>query len=263
MKLKHNLVILDLETTGTWVERDRIVEIGMIKCFPDGRRQGYVKRVNPGIPIPLKVENLIGIKTEDLKDAPKFKDIANDVYAFIGDSELGGFNLERFDLPMLEREMLEAGIKFEWRDRVVYDAQKIYHVNERRDLSAAYQFYCNKKLFDAHSALVDAEATLEILEAQVKRYGSDSQNIEDLAEFDYEPCAEYYDKERRFRWWNKELYPTFGKYANKYSIGKIANIDKPFLEWMLTRNFSDEVKVMIEGVLGGRIPKYPGDQSSC
>jgi DNA polymerase-3 subunit epsilon len=256
MKLTRNLVILDLETTGTWVEKDKIIEIGMVKCLPNGQNEIYVKRVNPGMLIPPNVVQLVGITNDDVKDAPKFQDIASDVLAFIGDSDFGGFNIERFDLPVLQREMTESGCRFEWRDRVIYDAQKIYHINERRDLTAAYQFYCNKKLIDAHSALADAQATLEILEAQVDQYGSSDKFIEDLQEFEYEPSGEYFDKEGKFRWWNNELYPTFGKYARKYSVQKIANIDKSFLEWILTRDFSDEVKGMISGVLGGRMPKY-------
>jgi DNA polymerase-3 subunit epsilon len=258
MKLVKNLVIIDLETTGTWVEKDKIIEIGMIKCETDGKITRYVKRVNPIIQIPPSVTRLVGITNEDVKDAPKFNEIAGDVLSYIGDADLGGFNIERFDLPVLARELAEAGLNFDWRDRAIYDAQKIYHVNERRDLTAAYQFYCDKKLIDAHSALADAEATLEILSAQVEQYGTKEKSIEDLQEFEYEYSGDYFDKDRKFRWWNKELYPTFGKYARKYSIQKIANIDRPFLEWMLTRDFSDEVKEMITGVLGGRMPKYPG-----
>lgn len=257
MKLLNQLLIIDLETTGTWIEKDKIVEIGMIKCMPDGIRQTYVKRVNPGIPIPPTVSDLIGITNEDVKNAPRISDIAKEVLAFIGDSELGGFNIERFDLPVLERELATGGVSFEWRDRVIYDAQKIYHVNEKRDLTAAYQFYCKKKLLNAHSALGDAEATLEILDAQVKQYGKEDEKIEALQDFNYEPLAEYFDEHKKFRWWNKELYPMFGKYAKKCSIAKISKIDSEYLEWMLTRDFSDEVKMMIEGALRGQAPKYP------
>jgi DNA polymerase-3 subunit epsilon len=251
MKLSYPLVILDLETTGTWVEKDKIIEVGMVKSLPSGEKENYVKRVNPGVIIPACVTRLVGITNEDIKDAPRFKDIAGEVLSFIGNSDIGGFNVERFDLPVLEREINEAGLKFDWRNRNIYDAQKIYHVNEKRDLAAAYRFYCHKKLQDAHSAIADAEATFEIIDSQVKKYGTDSENIEALQEFNYESSGEYFDKERKFRWWNGDLYPTFGKYARKLSVKKIAQTDKQFLEWILTRDFSNEVKMMIEGVLSG------------
>ena len=257
MKLRHTLIVFDLETTGTWVEKDRIVEIGMIKCLPDGSREQYVKRVNPGIPIPGYVSRLIGITDKDVQDAPWFRDIATDALSFIGDADMAGFNLERFDLRVLQREMADAGLQFSWQDRTIYDAQKIYHVNEKRDLMAGYKFYCNKKLIGAHSALVDSQATLEILEAQAKKYNVEDEFIEALQRFDYEQSDDYFDAKRRFRWWNRQLYPMFGKYAKKYSLREIARIDKEYLEWILRKNFSDDVKIMIEGVLNGQYPISP------
>jgi len=258
MKLIRPLVVLDLETTGIWIEKDKIVEIGMVKCLPGGAVQKYVKRVNPGMPIPPKVSQLIGITDKDVKDAPPFKAITKEVLSFIGDSDLGGFHIERFDVPVLEREIIEAGLKFERGDRVIYDAQKIYHIHEQRDLMAAYQFYCDKNLTNAHSALGDAEATFEILSAQAHKYGGTGDgSIEDLKEFDYEQHSEYYDKERKFRWWNGDLYPMFGKYARRYNIREIANKDREYLSWMLTRDFSDEIKMLIEGALDGKFPEFP------
>ncbi len=231
---------------------------GMVKRLPDGSVEKYVKRVNPGMPIPPKVSQLIGITDEDIKDAPPFKAIAHEVLSFIADADLGGFHIERFDIPVLERELIEAGLKFERADRVVYDAQKIYHIHEQRDLMAAYQFYCDKNLANAHSALGDAEATLEILGAQARKYGSTGDgSIEDLKEFDYERHSEYFDKDRKFRWWNGELYPMFGKYARKKSIKEIANKDREYLLWILTRDFSEEVKALVEGALDGKFPEFP------
>ena len=141
MKLTKPVVVLDLETTGLWVEKDRIIEIGMIRTDPDGQRQVFVKRVNPGILIPEPIVKLTGIRNEDVKDAPPFKELVTDILAFIGNSDFGGFNVERFDLPLLEREVFDAGSRLEWRHRTVYDAQKIYHIHEKRDLKAAYRFF--------------------------------------------------------------------------------------------------------------------------
>lgn len=255
MKISKPLVVFDLETTGTWIEKDKIVEIGMIKCLPDGSKKDYVKRVNPGMPIPLSVSKITGITSEDVKDAPPFKTIAAEVLSFIDKYDLAGFAIERFDLPILEREMVEAGLKFERGDRVIYDAQKIYHIHEKRTLVAAYQFYCNKDLVKAHSAMGDAEATIEILDDQVRRYGTEKEGIESLKELDYARSMEYFDKERKFRWWNGELYPVFGKFARRHSIKEIAQKEPSYLEWILNQDFTEDVKLMVKGALEGKFPE--------
>jgi DNA polymerase III subunit epsilon len=257
MKLNKTLVVFDLETTGTWIEKDRIVEIGMIKLMPDGRREDYVRRVNPGMPIPANVSRIIDITDNDVKDAPGFRDIAKQVMDFIGDADLGGFNIQRFDLPVLERELLEAGISFHWKDRDIYDAQKIYHIHEKRYLMAAYKLYCNKDLTNAHTALGDAEATVEIFNAQVSKYGSQEQGIESLRDFDYEQSSAYFDPERKFCWWNNNLYPSFGKYRRKRHIKDIAKSDRSYLEWLLASDFSSEIKVLAENALRGEFPSPP------
>jgi len=262
IKLRRPLVIFDLETTGTWVEKDKIVEIGMVKLLPDGGRENYVKRINPGMPIPANVTRIIGIKDSDVKDEPYFKDIAREIPEFIGDSDLGGFNIQRFDLPILERELLEAGISFHWRDRDIYDAQKIYHLHEKRDLMAAYKLYWGGELLAAHSAVGDAEATTEIHAAQIKKYGSEEKGIESLKDFDYERSTGYFDKERKFCWWNGELYPTFGKYGRKKHIKEIVKKDREYLKWILTKDFSEEVKAMIEKALAGELPVKKVDTHS-
>lgn len=259
MKLSNNLIVLDLETTGTWVEKDKIVEIAMIKCFPDGSRDTYLKRVNPGIPIPSDVSELIGITNDDLKDEPFFKEIATEVSAFLSGADLGGFNLERFDLPLLERELFESGHKFEWEKVKTYDAQKIFHINEKRNLTAAYKFYCNKELVNAHSALADTEATLEVLLGQVSKYGEGDDSIEQLGKFDYVTTAEFYDKEKKIRWWNGKLYMMFGKYAKRYSLQEVARKDPKYMEWIISANFNHEVKALIENALNGEFPVFEKD----
>lgn len=254
MKLTRPLVVLDLETTGTWIEKDRIVEIALVRREPDGAQTSYLSRVNPGVPIPPRVSQLIGITNADVKDAPAFATIAPNVLAFIGDADLGGFNVERFDLPLLERELFLAGLKLDRRNRAIYDAQKIYHLHEKRTLRAAYQFYCQKELVNAHTAHGDVEATIEILAAQVARYGNVEEGVESLRAFDYERIDDYFDEERKFRWWNGQLYPVFGKYARKCSVAELAQRDRPYLEWLLTTDFSEPVKLMLRGVLEGRLP---------
>ena len=249
--------MLDLETTGTWVEKDKIVEIAMVRLSPDGARDTFKSRVNPGMPIPPRVTQIIGIMDADVKDAPKFKEIAVKAITFIGDADLGGFNVERFDLLILERELFEAGLKFDWRTRTIYDAQRIYHLHEKRDLKAAYKFYCDKELLNAHTALGDTEAALEILESQIHRYGKPEQGIESLRDFEYERMDDFFDGEKKFRWWNGELYPVFGKYAKRVSLKEIAKKEPDYLKWLLTTDFSEEVKTMIRGIMEGRFPAAP------
>ena len=254
MKLTHPLVVLDLETTGIWVEKDRIIEIGLVKCLAGGARETFVRRVNPGIPIPPIVTQITGISDADVADKPSFGDLAREVLTFVGDSDFAGFNVERFDLPLLEREVFDAGLRLEWRHRTVYDCQKIYHIHEKRDLKAAYKFYCQKELQNAHSAIGDTEAALEILSAQIEKYGAGNQYVESLIDFDYEPSTDFFDNERKFRWWNGQLYPAFGKYGRKSSLREIAEKDRAYLEWLITTDFDDNVKQMLKEVLCGKFP---------
>lgn len=261
MEICKSLVVLDLETTGTWIERDKIIEIAMIKILPDRSRQTYHKRINPGMPIPEVVSQLTGITENDVKSAPLFKDVALSVCEFLEDADVAGFNVERFDLPMLEKEMGEAGLSWSWSSRTIYDAQKIFHIHEKRDLKAAYSFYCGKDLVNAHTALADTEATLEILMAQVAKYGLGNPSVECLKAFDYSNQPDYYGKERKFRWWNGELYPMFGKYGRKISLREMVSKDRRYCEWILGADFSDEVKNVIEDAMEGKFPNYSALES--
>lgn len=254
MNLKNPLISLDIETTGVWVEKDKIIEIALVKYNPDGTKEVFHKRINPGIPIPAAVTELTGISNQDVKDAPSFQEVAKEIFAFLGYSDFAGFNVERFDLPLLQRELWDAGIKFEWKDRNIYDAQKVYHLNEKRDLSAAYQFYCGKELNNAHSALADAEAAYEILGKQVEKYGEGQADISVLEKFTYVTRADSYDSEGKFCWWNGKLYPTFGKYFRKMSLDEIAKKDVSYLNWLITSDFKDDVKALAKLALKGEIP---------
>ncbi len=257
MQLKRPLAMLDLETTGTWIERDRIIEIGIVRCEPDGTRREYDQRINPGMPISSEVTALTGISNDDVKDAPRFKEVAPVVLEMLKDADIGGFNVERFDVPLLAREFADNGFSFAWQGRTIYDAQKVYHLNEKRDLTAAYAFYCHKELDGAHSALADTRATLEVLEAQVVKYGKGSESLESLGSFDYKILGDFFGLERKFRWWNGELYMMFGKYAGKMPLKEVAKNDPRYLEWILSANFSDEVKELVGGALEGHFPSRP------
>ncbi len=170
LNLRKPLAFFDLETTGVSVIKDRIVEICIAKANVDGTVTVKTRRVNPGIPIPLESSLVHGIYDEDVKDEPSFKQIAKSMAQFIEGCDLAGFNSNRFDVPMLVEEFLRNDVEFDLKNRRLIDVQRIFHMMEPRNLGAAYRFYCNKELVDAHSAEADTLATLEILDAQVKRY---------------------------------------------------------------------------------------------
>lgn len=170
LNLKRPLAFFDLEATGINVGADRIVEIAVLKAMPDGSEQIKTMRVNPGIPIPLASSLIHGIYDEDIKNEPYFKDIAKEIADFIGDADLAGYNSNKFDIPMLLEEFLRAGVDFEMTGRKFVDVQNIFHQMEQRTLKAAYRFYCDKDIINAHSAEADIRATYEVLKAQLDRY---------------------------------------------------------------------------------------------
>lgn len=178
LKLKNPLAFFDLETTGINISRDRVVEISILKVFPNGEKEKRTDLVNPGIPIPDETSLIHGIYDKDVKDAPTFKDIAKALIIFLEGCDLAGFNILRFDVPVLVEEFLRAGINFDISKRKLIDSQKIFHLMEKRNLSAAYRFYCKKTLENAHSAEADTLATYEILLKQIEMY--DGQEVEDM-----------------------------------------------------------------------------------
>jgi len=256
MKIKKDLVVLDIETTGVWIEKDKIIEIALLKYHPDGSKETYCSKVNPDMPIPKIVTELTGISDAEVQKAPRFRDIADKVLSFIGASDLAGYNVERFDLLLLKREFEEIGLRFEWDGRSIYDAQKVFHLNEKRDLSAAYQFYCGSEMTNAHSALADSEAVYAILEKQVEKYGQGEQDLSTLLQFEYESLFDFYDDERKFCWWNGKLYPMFGKYARKTPLEDVVRTDPGYLKWILAKDFSDNVKSIVRAALNGDIPVH-------
>jgi len=170
LQLKRPLAFFDLETTGVHVAVDNIVEIAILKVMPDGSEQVYNKKVNPGRPIPPESSMFHGIYDEDIKDAPTFKDLAEEVALFLEDADLAGYNSNKFDVPMLMEEFLRAGVNFSLEGRSFIDVQNIFHQMEQRTLKAAYRFYCDKNLDNAHQAEADVRATYEVLKAQLVKY---------------------------------------------------------------------------------------------
>ena len=170
LQLTKPICFFDLETTGTNVAKDRIVEISILKVFPNGNKESRTWLVNPEMPIPPESEAIHGISDEKVANEPTFKQLSKDIYAMIRDSDLAGFNSDRFDIPLLAEEMLRADVDFDMKSMVSVDVQTIFHKMEKRTLEAAYKFYCDKNLDDAHSAEADTMATYEVLLAQLERY---------------------------------------------------------------------------------------------
>jgi DNA polymerase-3 subunit epsilon len=178
LKLRNPLIFFDLETTGINISKDKIVEIAAVKILPDGSEIEKVHRINPTIPIPEEASIIHGIYDEDVKNAPTFKQLAKELAKFFEGSDLAGFNILKFDVPLLVEEFLRAGLDFDINNKKLLDAQKIFHMMEKRNLTAAVKFYCNKNLEDAHSAMADTKATIEVFEEQIRRY--ENQEVIDL-----------------------------------------------------------------------------------
>lgn len=183
LKLNKPICFFDLETTGIDITKDRIVEISIFKVWPNGNKESKTWLVNPGMPIPAFATAVHGIDDARVANEPTFKELASQVYQMIRDSDLAGFNSDRFDIPLLAEELLRADIDFDMKSRVSVDVQTIFHKMEERTLSAALRFYCGKSLENAHSAEADTMATYEILKAQLDRYPDLENDIKSLSEF--------------------------------------------------------------------------------
>lgn len=183
LQLTKPICFFDLETTGTNVAKDRIVEISILKVYPNGNKESKTWLVNPEMPISPESEAIHGISNEKVANEPTFKQLSKEIYKMIRDSDLAGFNSDRFDIPLLVEEMLRAEIDFDMKNMVSVDVQTIFHKMEKRTLEAAYKFYCDKNLEDAHSAEADTMATYEVLLSQLERYPELENNIKKLSEF--------------------------------------------------------------------------------
>ena len=183
LQLTKPICFFDLETTGTNVTKDRIVEISILKVFPNGNKESKTWLVNPEMEIPADVVAIHGVSNERVANEPTFKQLSKEIYNMIKDSDLGGFNSDRFDIPLLVEEMLRADVDFDMKNMVSVDVQTIFHKMEKRTLAAAYKFYCDKELTDAHSAAADTNATYEVLLSQLDRYPELENNVKKLSEF--------------------------------------------------------------------------------
>jgi DNA polymerase III subunit epsilon len=234
LKLLRPLAFLDLETTGVNLATDRIVEIAIVKILPDGSRQLKRKLVNPQIQIPESATEVHGITNEMVKDAPVFKQVSNEVRQFLENCDLAGYNSNRFDWPMLVEEFLRVGQEFDISNRKMLDVQKIFHILEPRTLAAAYKFYCEKTLEDAHSAAADAEATWEVLKSQLSRYPQLGSTLDSILQFFGE--EQIVDFARRFVMENGKEVFNFGKHKGR-PVSEVLKTEPQYYDWMMKGDF--------------------------
>jgi len=254
LTLDRPLAIIDVETTGLVPELDRIVEIAIVKMYPEGKRTKYHTRVNPGIPIPPEATEVHGIHDQDVKDEPRFSIIAPKVAEMLEDCDIAGFNISTYDLPMLQQEFKRAGVEFSAEGRAIVDAMRIYHMKEPRDLEAACHFYLGEEHKHAHSALEDAHMTLRVLEAQLQTYEDLPRDPAGLQTACSPPKGRYLDSGRKFEWRHRQTVFAFGRYRGRF-LKDIARDDPGYLEWMDETDFPAGTKKIVREAMNGKFPK--------
>jgi DNA polymerase III subunit epsilon len=246
LNLTQPIAFFDLETTGIDIAADRIVEISILKIKPDGEKQIKTHRINPTIPIPSGASKVHGIYDKDVAYKPTFSQLATELNLFLADCDLAGYNSNKFDIPILVEEFLRSGINFNTEGRRFIDVQTIFHKMEQRTLSAAYQFYCEKELVNAHSAEADILATYEILEAQLKRYN----NLENDMNFlhDFTTTRKTVDFAGRFIFNEKgeEIF-NFGKHKGK-TVENVLTTEPSYYSWMMNGDFPLHTKKVITDI---------------
>jgi DNA polymerase-3 subunit epsilon len=246
LNLRNPLIFFDLETTGIDVALDRIVEISYLKIFPNGDEESKTMKVNPTIPIPPKVTAIHGITDEDVRDAPKFSEIAKTLTKVFEGSDFAGYNSNKFDLPLLAEEFLRAGVDIDLKKRKFIDIQVIFHKKEQRTLGAAYKFYCDKNLEDAHTAEADTRATYEVLKAQLDRYADLPNDVDELSKYSsHNRNADFlgriiYDDE------GIEIF-NFGKYKGQ-RVTDVLKKDQGYYAWMMNGQFPLHTKNVLTSI---------------
>lgn len=246
LKLSRPIAFFDLETTGINIATDRIVEISIMMIQPDGSSEIKTQRVNPTIPIPAVTSEIHGIFDDDVKDEPTFSELADSLYDFLSDCDLAGYNSNRFDLPLLVEEFLREGIEFSVENRRLIDVQRIFHQMEKRDLTAAYRFYCDKELVNAHSAEADTTATYEILEAQLSRYEELKNDMDFLHQFSSQ--SKFVDFAGRFIYDKNGIERfNFGKHKGK-TVEEVLTNEPSYYNWMMKGDFPLYTKKVLQKI---------------
>jgi DNA polymerase-3 subunit epsilon len=256
IQLDRPLAFFDIESTGLNPQHDRIIDLAVIKLLPGGGREEVVFRVNPGIPIPPSSTAIHGIQDVDVVGAPLFEEVVEDVVGTLQGCDLAGYNIVRYDLPLLVAECARAGVTFEVEGRRLIDAQRIFHQRERRDLTAALRFYCDEDHAEAHGALADVEATIKVLEGQFAKYADLPRDPDELNTYCNPPDPDRLDRAGRLRWRDGEMVIAFGKNSG-LKVRDLAQENKGYLKWILAADFPEDTKELIRNALDGTFPDPP------
>lgn len=241
LKLRRPIVFFDLETTGTNITQDRIVEISIVKLLP-GQEEPLVKtrRINPEVPIPAAATAIHHITDADVASEPTFKQVARSLADFIKGCDIAGFNSNRFDVPLLDEEFHRAGVDFDFHKAHFVDVQTIFFKMEPRNLTAAYKFYCGKDLEGAHGAQADTLATYEVLLAQLERYPQLSEEVEELAKFSSQNDNVDFAGRLVRDAQGREVI-NFGKYKGQVAA-EVLRRDPGYLSWIMSGDFPSDTK---------------------
>lgn len=256
LKLGRAIVFLDLETTGTDPASDRIVEISLLRVNPEGARETRTLRINPERPIPPEATAVHGIRDEDVGKAPTFREVAPTILAFLADADLGGFNVQRFDLPLLDRELRACGHDLGLERRRVLDAMAVFHRKEPRDLAAAVRFYLGREHAGAHAAEADVLAAAQVLDAQIGRYDDLPRTVDELDRWCRPARPGAADRSGKFVWEKGQVVFSFGKHSGR-TLREVARGQRDYLEWILRTDFPADARRMVERALDGEFPQPP------
>jgi DNA polymerase-3 subunit epsilon len=249
LELTKPLAAFDIESTGTNSRLDRIIEIAIVKQMPYGMSSSYIFRVNPGIHIPEETTAIHGIYDEDVKDCKSFKEIADEIQTILDDCDLAGYNLLKFDIPILQEEFDRVGKKFEIDTRKVVDAQRIFHTKEPRTLTAALKFYCDEELINAHGAEADTIATLKVIEGQLAMYEDLPRDVAGLDEYSNPKDPTWADRSGRLKWNSDgELIVNFSK-KKGLTVKQLLTQEKSFLKWIVKNDFPKDMRTIISDIL--------------
>ena len=244
------MAVFDLETTGIDPAKDKIIEIALVRVDPDGGRVAIARRVNPGRPIPAEATAVHGIRDEDVAQSPSFRQIAREILDALKDADLAGFNVRRFDVPLLDREFREAGLDLALASRRIVDVMTIYHKKEPRDLTAAVRYFLGRDHDGAHTASRDVAATLEVLESQLARYEDLPRSVDDLDSFCFPVPAGAVDRSGKFVLREGEVVFAFGRQRGK-PLREVARVQRDYLEWILKQqDFPEDARSLVRKALG-------------
>lgn len=260
LELHRPLVFFDLETTGLDPKADRIVQFAFLRVNPDRSQDEWQELVHPGVSIPPEAVRVHHITDDMVAGKPFFKDFAPLILEFLDNCDLAGFNVVRFDVPFLQAEMERNGCPLDLKKTKIVDVQVIYHKNEPRDLSAAYHFYCGGDHVNAHDAMGDIRVTLEILDAQLKKYNNVPKNTEGLHRYSAPRDSRFVTNDRKFYWQNNDAVLSFGKHKGK-SLQWLVENERDYLMWMMNGDFTDETKMVIENALRGIFPTKESNEN--